>query len=129
MELHAEVEVVASAPDGRAALAAIRELLPEIAVLDLRMPHLDGAAVLNAVVRDGLPTRVMVLSGMLDDAAAYAALEAGAAAVIDKRAMASEVVDAILAVARGETVVGATPHGAIAAQIGRSARWPPCSSA
>ena len=48
-----ELELVAEAGDGRAALAAIGEHIPDVAVLDLKMPELDGEAVVEALVRDG----------------------------------------------------------------------------
>src|SRR5215217_7751276 len=72
---HPSLEVVAEASDGRTALEEIRRLTPEVALVDMHMPDLDGAAVINAVARDNLPTRVMLLSGMLTAQQIYEALE------------------------------------------------------
>jgi two-component system nitrate/nitrite response regulator NarL len=112
-----DIAVVAEAGDGRAALEAIRAARPDIALLDLRMPELDGAAVLQAVTRDELPTKVMLLSGALDDAAVYTALERGAAAILPKTLEAQAVVDAIRAVARGDTVLAPELQAALASAI------------
>ncbi len=60
------ITVVAEVGDGRAALDAIREHRPAVALLDYRMPELDGLAVVAAVVRDGLPTHVLLLSATED---------------------------------------------------------------
>ena len=57
-----DLELVAAAADGRAALDSIRDLEPHVAVLDLRLPGLDGIQILNAVVRDGMPSRILLLS-------------------------------------------------------------------
>ena len=57
-----DLELLAAAADGREALARIRELTPQVAVLDLRLPELDGLQVLDAVTRDAIPTRVLFLS-------------------------------------------------------------------
>jgi two-component system nitrate/nitrite response regulator NarL len=111
------LHVVADVGDGRSALAEIRRLQPEIALIDLRMPHLDGDRVLNAVVRDGLPTRVVLLSGALSEQDAHRMLEQGAAAVLSKGVDAGALLDALLAVARGETVVSPELQRDVAAQI------------
>src|SRR5262249_11402682 len=57
-----DLELVGEAADGRSALDEIRELAPEVAVLDLKMPELSGFEVLHAIQRDGIETRVVVLS-------------------------------------------------------------------
>ena len=125
---HPNLEVVAEASDGRTALEEIRRLEPEVALVDMHMPDLDGAAVINAVARDNLPTRVMLLSGMLSDQQIYEALEQGAAAILTKAVEASEVLDAVVAVSRGETVLAPELQAVVASQI-RSARASsaPCS--
>src|SRR3954467_65906 len=63
-----ELELVGECDDGRAALEQIRELEPDVALLDVKMPLLDGTAVLNAVDREKLPTRGAFLSAYLDAA-------------------------------------------------------------
>jgi two-component system nitrate/nitrite response regulator NarL len=112
-----ELEFVGDAADGRAALEAIRAELPDVAVLDVRMPLLDGPGVLNAVVRDGLPTRVLLLTAEADAARVYDALGAGAAGCLLKDADAGALCDAILAVGRGETVLAPGVHSAVAREI------------
>ncbi len=119
---HPGLEVVAEASDGRAALEEIRRLTPEVALVDMHMPDLDGAAVINAVARDNLPTRVMLLSGMLSDQQIYEALEQGAAAILTKTIEASQVLDAVVAVARGETVLAPELQAVVASQIRQRAR-------
>jgi two-component system nitrate/nitrite response regulator NarL len=69
------------------------------------MPELDGAQVAHAVRRDGLPTRVIVLSAFSDSALVYRAIEQGAAGYLPKESRQSEILDAVLACARGETIV------------------------
>ena len=112
-----EFELVGEAEDGTRALAAIRELAPDVAVLDVKMPGLDGLAVLNAVVRDALPTRVILLSAFLDGAVAFEAMAAGAAGYLSKEAERGRIADAIAAVGRGETVLGPEVQSGLAAEI------------
>ena len=111
------LEFVGEAGDGREALESIRETRPDVAVLDVRMPKLDGLGVLNAVVRDGLPTRVIFLTAHIDSGGAYEAVGAGAAAYLAKEASAEVICDAIAAVARGETVLGPEVQAGIAREI------------
>jgi two-component system nitrate/nitrite response regulator NarL len=100
-----QVEVVAEAGDGRTALAEIQEHSPEVALLDYKLPDLDGVAVVHAVTRDGLGTRVLLLSAFTDSGLVYEALQTGAAGYLPKEAKREQIVDAVLACARGETVV------------------------
>lgn len=101
----AELEFAGEAADGRAALTALRADPPAVAVVDVRMPLLDGFGVLNAVVREELPTRVLLLSAEADITRVSAALAAGAAGYLLKDVDAHRLGDAILAVARGEVVL------------------------
>jgi two-component system nitrate/nitrite response regulator NarL len=112
-----EFELVGEAADGAEALAAIRELSPDVAVLDLKMPRMDGLQVLTAVRRDALPTRVILLSAFLDGAVAFEAVAAGAAAYLSKEAERGQIADTIAAVARGETVLGPEIQANLAAEI------------
>jgi two-component system nitrate/nitrite response regulator NarL len=115
------VIVVAQAEDGRAALAAIREHGPEVAVIDYRLPELDGAQVAHAVRREGLLTRVLILSAFTDSALVYRAIEQGAAGYLPKEARQTEILDAVLACARGETVVPPTLATGLAEELRRHA--------
>ena len=112
-----EFELVGEAVDGRAALDAIRELRPDVAVLDVKMPELDGLRVLNAVKRDGLVTRVVLLSAYLDGATAFEAVANGAAAFLSKDADRREILDTVARVSRGETVLGPEIQAGLAEEI------------
>jgi two-component system nitrate/nitrite response regulator NarL len=112
-----QLEVVGSAGDGRSALEAIRELKPDVALLDVKMPELDGIAVVRAVSREDLPTRVVFLSAYVDSAVAYRALAEGAAGFLSKEASSRAVCDAIAAAGRGETVLSPEVQSGIADEI------------
>ena len=80
-----QIEIVAEAADGRAALTAIQKHCPDVALLDYKLPGLDGVAITHAVVREQLPTRVVLLSAFTDSGVVYKALETGAAGFISRR--------------------------------------------
>jgi two-component system nitrate/nitrite response regulator NarL len=100
-----ELELVGSTEDGREALRVIREQEPLVAVLDLRLPSLDGLQILNALTRDGVPTRVLFLSASGDPELVYRAVQGGAAGYFRKEADRQAILDAIMAVSRGRTVI------------------------
>jgi two-component system nitrate/nitrite response regulator NarL len=79
-----QLELVAECQDGGEALAEIRRLQPDVAVLDLNMPAPDGEAVTRSVGRDELPTRVLILSGYGERDRVYRTLAAGAAGYLLK---------------------------------------------
>ena len=114
-----ELELVGESADGLQALDRIRELRPDLALLDLRLPGLDGIEVLRALGEETLDTRVLLLSAYSDGALVYEALEAGAAGYISKDAAASEIVAAIRSAAAGETVLSPGLQERLARQISR----------
>jgi two-component system nitrate/nitrite response regulator NarL len=112
-----ELELLGEAGDGAQALAEIRRLQPDVAVIDVKMPKLDGIAVASAVARDELSTHVIILSAFLDSALVYKALGAGARAYLSKDADRQDVCETILSVARGQVVVPADLQAGLADQI------------
>lgn len=115
------IDVVAEAADGTAALAAIREHRPQVALLDYRMPAMDGAEVAAAVVRDALPTRVLLVSAHDEAAIVYRALQDGAAGFLGKDSTRSELVNAVLDCAKGRDVVAPGLAAGLAGEIRRRA--------
>jgi two-component system nitrate/nitrite response regulator NarL len=100
-----QIEVVAEAGDGRTALDAIRSYGPDVALVDFKLPELDGVEITHAAVRDGLSTRILLVSAFNDSSVVYKALEAGAAGFLSKEASREQIVDGVLACARGENVL------------------------
>ena len=111
------MRVVSEAANGREALEAIRRERPDVALVDYQMPDVDGVAIVHAVVRDELPTRVVLLSAHTDSAIVFHALEEGASGYLSKEAGRSDIVEAVLRVARGETVVPAELAAGLAGEI------------
>jgi two-component system nitrate/nitrite response regulator NarL len=112
-----EFELVGQAANGREALELIREQAPDVAVLDVKMPEIDGLKVLNAVRRDELPTRVVLLSAFLDGATAFDAVAGGAAAFLSKDADRRKITDTVAAVSRGATILGEEIQAGLADEI------------
>jgi len=111
------IEVVAEAADGREALEAIRRDDPDVALVDYEMPDVDGLGVVRAAVRDGLRTRVLLLSAHTASAVVFQALQEGAAGYLAKDAKRAEIVEAVLDVAKGRTVVPAELAAGLAGEI------------
>jgi two-component system, NarL family, nitrate/nitrite response regulator NarL len=117
LALSGEVNVVGEADDGTSALALIKELRPDVALLDYRMPGMDGAAVAAAVRGSDLPTRVLLLSAHDESAIVYQALQQGAAGFLLKDSTRSEIVKAVLDCASGRDVVAPSLVGGLAGEI------------
>ncbi len=116
------VQVVAEAADGRAALAAIRQHEPAVALLDYRMPGLDGLDVVHAVTRDGLLTRIILLSAFDDAALVYKGLAAGASGYLTKESDSDEIVKAIVSCAKGHGYVPTHLASGLANELKQRAR-------
>jgi two-component system nitrate/nitrite response regulator NarL len=112
-----ELELVGEAGDGRQALEQVRRLTPEVAVLDIRMPGLDGTQVLAAMRREGLRTEVLFLSAFMEPELAYKTVAAGAKGYLSKESSRQEVCEAIVTIARGGTALAAQAQAGLAEQI------------
>ncbi|MFE1226358.1 response regulator [Streptomyces sp. NPDC058759] len=117
LALSGQIEVVAEAATGREALTAIRAEKPAVAVVDYRLPDLDGIAVVHAVHRDDLPTRVIILSATTESSVVFRAIQEGAAGYLAKESRRADIVDAVMKVAKGLTVVPPELTGDLAAEI------------
>jgi two-component system nitrate/nitrite response regulator NarL len=113
----AGIVVLADVGDGRAALGAIREHRPQVAVIDLQLPDIDGATVIDFVHRERLPTRVLVLSARTDSAVVYRCVELGAAGYLPKLTAGDDICAAIHALMRGESVVPPELQAGLASEI------------
>jgi two-component system, NarL family, nitrate/nitrite response regulator NarL len=120
----ARLQLVDEVADGRAALDRILRHQPDVAILDADLSTLDGAQVLNAVVRDGLATRVLLLAAAVDPDAAYSAIANGAAGVLSKHTGAQELCGAVETAATGEVVLGPEAQTGLAVAIRRRALRP-----
>jgi two-component system, NarL family, nitrate/nitrite response regulator NarL len=113
----AELTLVAEAADGHDALDQIREHRPDVAVLDMKMPVLTGLQVLNATQREGLATRIILLSAFIDGDLVHAALTGGAAGFLSKESTAVGVCEAVEIVARGEVLLAPEMQTALAGEL------------
>jgi DNA-binding NarL/FixJ family response regulator len=100
-----DIDVVGSAGDGVAAVAAVRRLLPDVVLMDIRMPELDGLAATRLLAADAHAVKVLVLTTFDLDDYVYEALRAGASGFLLKHAPASELLAAVRIVARGEALL------------------------
>jgi two-component system, NarL family, nitrate/nitrite response regulator NarL len=112
-----ELELVAQASDGRGALEAINAEEPDVALVERDLQGLSGEQILNAVDREGLDTRVLLIAAAPAAGGVYHAIANGAAGYLTKDAGAREICDAITAVARGRTILAPELQAGIAGEI------------
>ena len=105
LDLQEDVEVVGEAADGREALAAAARLNPDVVLMDLVMPRLDGAGAIRALKERAPAARAIVLTSFSDDARALPAVRAGAAGYLLKDSEPAEILRAVRAAAAGEAIV------------------------
>jgi DNA-binding NarL/FixJ family response regulator len=98
-----DIDVVATAADGVTALEAARHHLPDVVLMDLQMPQMDGVQATRLITADCPGTDVLVLTSFSDTERILAALDAGAVGYLLKDAEPHEVLDGVRAVARGES--------------------------
>jgi len=105
LEAEADMVVVGEAADGHAAIAQAAALRPDVVLMDIRMPGLDGIAATEAIVREHPQTRVLVLTTFDLDEYAFGAIRAGASGFLLKDAQRHEMISAIRAIHRGDAAL------------------------
>jgi DNA-binding NarL/FixJ family response regulator len=99
------IEVVAEASDGAKVKEFILQFKPDVAVLDVRMPHATGIEVTKWIRTQSLPMGILILSAYDDDPFVIAAVQAGANGYVLKNAEAEQIIDAVRLVASGQSVI------------------------
>jgi two-component system, NarL family, response regulator NreC len=100
-----DITVVGEAANGRDAVATVERLIPDVVVMDLSMPEMDGTAATKAIVAKGLTTKVLVLTMHAEEEYLVPLLEAGAAGYLVKSVADRELVSAVRAIAHGDSYV------------------------
>jgi two-component system, NarL family, response regulator NreC len=108
--LETEFEVVATAADGRAAVESIRGSQPDVVVIDLEMPFLNGIDVTRELINQTPSPKAVICSVETDQEIVAAALEAGALGYVFKARIEMDLILAVHTVARGQSFVSADGH-------------------
>ena len=125
LELQTQIEVVGEAADGSAAVQLVRQLEPDIVLMDLVMPGCDGVSATRQIAQLGLGTRVIVLTSFAEDDKVFPAIQAGAASYLLKDVPPEDLLAAIQAAHRGEPRLHPDVARKLMAQISSAA--PPSS--
>jgi DNA-binding NarL/FixJ family response regulator len=105
LDLEPDIEVIAEAGDGASALALADEFRPDVALLDISMPAMDGIAATTRLREEHPEIGIIILTMFAEDAHVIRAIRAGANGYLLKNTESSRVVDAIRAVARGQSIL------------------------
>jgi len=108
LQTRPDLEVVGEAADGEQAVRLAHELDPDVILLDIRMPRLDGIEATRTIVASGSRARILVLTTFDLDEYVYGAIRAGASGFLLKDVRPAELIDAIRLVARGNALLGPT---------------------
>jgi DNA-binding NarL/FixJ family response regulator len=108
LETRADIEVVGEAEDGRQAILLAHELSPDVILMDIRMPDLDGIEATRQIIATGGETRILVLTTFDLDEYVYAAIRAGASGFLLKDVRPGDLIDAIRLIADGNALLGPT---------------------
>ena len=100
-----DLEVVGEAEDGRQAIDMVRELEPDLVIMDIRMPNLDGLAATREITASESAPQVLVLTTFELDEYVYESLRAGAAGFVLKRVPPADLIEAVRVVATGDSMV------------------------
>jgi DNA-binding NarL/FixJ family response regulator len=108
LEAREDIEVVGVAEDGAQALELARRRRPDVILMDVRMPRLDGVEATRRLVEEGSQARILILTTFDLDEYVYEALRAGASGFLLKDVQPAQLVEAIRVVARGEALLAPT---------------------
>jgi len=112
-----DLRVVGEAPDGAAGVARARELRPDVVLMDIRMPVLDGLEATRRLLRDPAPPRVIVLTTFDADENVVRAVAAGADGFLLKDTPPAEIIDAIRRVVDGEAMLSPSATRSLVARV------------
>jgi DNA-binding NarL/FixJ family response regulator len=121
LDARPDLEVVGEAEHGLQAVEQTRSLEPDVVLMDVRMPNLDGIGATQEIVSSGSRARVLILTTFDPDEYVYEAIRAGASGFLLKDVEPEELVDAIRVVAAGNALLGATVTTRLLERFGQAA--------
>ena len=120
LEQQAEIQVVGEGENGEQAIKLIEEQLPDVLLLDLLMPKMDGITAVREIKRVAPSVQIIILTSYFEDDQIFSVIKAGALSYLLKDTRSQELVAAVRAAARGESVL----HPQVAARILRETQQP-----
>lgn len=120
LSVHDDVEVVGEARDGSEALETVRALDPDVVLMDLRMPGMDGVEATRRLVESGSRARVVALTTFDDDDSVLHVLRAGAVGYLLKDVPSAQLLEAVRAAARGESFLQPSVAAKVVAELQRT---------
>lgn len=120
-----DMTIVGEATDGESAVAAFRELRPDVGLLDMVMPRMDGVETLKAILSEFPGARILILTSFSDDDMVFPAIKAGALGYLLKDSSPDELIRAIHTVARGEASLHPYIARRLLRELSRPANQPP----
>ena len=131
LDAQADLEVVGEADDGRQAVQQARELQPDVVLMDIRMPVLDGLAATREITSDGrlADVRIVILTTFELDEYVFEAIRSGAAGFLVKDTKPAELVEAVRVVAGGEALLSPSVTRRLIGEFATRAKKPPRSEA
>ena len=105
LSIHNDIEAIGEAAEGREAIEKVRELVPDVVIMDIAMPGMDGMEATRRIVKEKPKVKVLVLTQHDNKEYVLSAIKSGATGYVPKRALGSELISAIRAVYRGDSVL------------------------
>jgi DNA-binding NarL/FixJ family response regulator len=121
LEAEPDLEVVGEASDGEEAVRVVQRSAPDVVLMDIRMPRLDGIAAAQRLLELGSRARVLMLTTFNEDDYLYAALRAGTSGFLLKEAPPEQLVDAVRVVAAGDALLAPAVTRRVIEEFARSA--------
>ena len=120
LEARPDLQVVGEAEDGAQAVSLARQTRPDVILMDVRMPHLDGVQATRQIVASGSPARILVLTTYDLDEYVYAAIRAGASGFLLKDVQPAQLAEAIRVIAAGDALLAPSVTRRLLGQFARA---------